>query len=155
MLLIINNWDRVNQEWGYRVLNVRFLKIFFFVKTSLFYKLYRILKLYKVHYSKVHRVRSGVLILIIARSYVFYIVSFFNCIKLTVQKPVPGVSHIFMLLVTTLYQKLIILVFICYYYRGQRTSILEEWAKKRMIRRRTCIATAQDQILINHSELLD
>ena len=125
------------------------------MKTSLFYKLYRILKLYKVHYSKVHKVPSGILVLIIARSYVFYIVLFFNCIKLTVQKPVPGVSHIFMLLVTTLYQKLIILVFICYYYRGQRTSVLEEWAKKRMIRRRTHIATAQDQILINHSELLD
>ena len=116
--------------------------------------MYRILKLYKVHYSKVHKVPSGILVLIIAR-YVFYIVLFFNCIKLTVQKPVPGVSHIFMLLVTTLYQKLIILIFIFYYYRGQRTSVLEEWAKKRMIRRRTRIATAQDQILINHSELLD
>ena len=122
---------------------------------SLFYNLYRILNLYKVHYSKVHRVHSGILVLIITNKYLSYIVLLFNCIKLTVKKTVPGVSHMLMFLVTRLYQELIILVFICHYYRGQRTRILEDWAKKRMIRRRMRVATAQDQILINHSELLD
>ena len=155
MLLIISNWDRANQEWGYRVLNVRFFKISLRVKTSFFYKLYRILKLYKVHYSKVHRVHSGILVLIITNKYLSYIVLLFNCIKLTVKKTVPGVSHMLMFLVTRLYQELIILVFICHYYRGQRTRILEDWAKKRMLRRRMRVATAQDQILINHTELLD
>ena len=65
-----------------------------------------------------------------------------------------GESYVFILYVIILNNKKIFFhTLFIHYSRGQRTKVMEDWARTRMVRNRRRAASSQDQILIQQSSL--
>ena len=129
---------------------------FLFHRLCIFYKLYRLLMVYTVQYNYIHKLcveklfllktSSGQRSLNHAHPYLYpeMFPGFFAV----------GESYIFILCVIILNNKKIFFhTLIINYSRGQRTKVMEDWARTRMVRNRRRAASSQDQILIQQSSL--
>ena len=129
---------------------------FFFHRSYIFYKLYRLFMLYTVQYKYIYKLCSEILSLIKISTgnisinhthpYFYHVIfpEFFSV----------GESYVFKLYMIILNnEKIFFHTLIIHYSRGQKTKMMEDWARTRMVRNRRHAASSQDRILIQQSSL--
>ena len=156
-MLVTFGGEWVSHGWGDRKLKIWLAITFLLHRSHIFYKLYRILMVYKVQYSnfyKVYLVRIYIIEISNGQWSLNHALPYlFNQNSLLVLNSSVGESHVFMLYLIILDEgKIFFHASIINYSRGQRNKVMENSARTRMVRNRKRAASMQGikSSCINH-----